>query len=190
MYRLTRSGRTKHEAAIEAVHLFIDNMELTPNAAGVSDRAAIVGFNDTAWIQIGLTNDRNALDLALDAVLDRIAEGTRLDLAFRTGQAALESPGRDLDRVQVMLLLTDGLPNRVPTPVPSGSQEDTVLAEAQEVKDRGTQVFTIGLGLPGDVFQEMLERATSKPSMFYFSPDGEDLAEIYRQIAGRILACP
>jgi hypothetical protein len=35
----------------------------------------------------------------------------------------------------------------------------------------------------------MLEAAASEPSMYYYAPDGEDLADIYRQIAGRITDC-
>ncbi len=190
MYRPTREDRSKHDAALEAARLFIDQMELTPSASGASDRVAVVGFNETAWIEIGLTNDRVAVDAALDRLLAKIVEGTRLDLAIRRGQDAIEGPGRDPDRVPVMLLLTDGLPNRVPTPTPTGRQEDTVLAEAERAKERGTLIYTIGLGLPDDVFRKMLERAATRISMFYFAPDGEDLAEIYDQIAGELLDCP
>lgn len=190
MYRPTRKDRTKHEAALEAARLFIDQMNFAPGTLALSDRVAIVGFNETAWIEIGLTNDRGAVDVALDRLLTKIVEGTRLDLAIRTGQDAIEGPGSDPDRVPVMLLLTDGLPNRVPTPTPAGRQEDTVLAEADRAKERGTRIYTIGLGLPDDVFHKMLERAATRGSMFYFAPDGEDLAEIYDQIAGELLDCP
>ena len=89
-----------------------------------------------------------------------------------------------------MVLLTDGLPNRVPTPVPSGPQEETVARAAPRAKDGGTPVFTIGLGQQDDVLRRLLEICSTEPSMYYFAPDGEDLADIYRSIAGRIIACP
>ena len=41
-----------------------------------------------------------------------------------------------LDR-RAMIFLTDGLPNRVPTPMPGGRQEDTVLAVAAEARAVG-----------------------------------------------------
>jgi hypothetical protein len=36
----------------------------------------------------------------------------------------------------------------------------------------------------------LLELCASEPTMYYYAPDGEDLASIYRSIAGRIIACP
>ncbi|MFN8421942.1 MAG: VWA domain-containing protein [Anaerolineae bacterium] len=89
-----------------------------------------------------------------------------------------------------MILLTDGLPNRVPTPYPSGRQEDTVLAAATALKAQGVRVFTIGLGEEDDVFKQLLRDAASTPSDFYFAPDGEDLEGIYERIAGTIRPCP
>ena len=89
-----------------------------------------------------------------------------------------------------LVLLTDGLPNRVPTPVPSGPQEETVAQAALRVKDGGTTVFTVGLGQQDDVLRRLLDICATEPSMFYFAPDGEDLADIYRSIAGRIVECP
>jgi hypothetical protein len=35
----------------------------------------------------------------------------------------------------------------------------------------------------------MLEAAATNPTMYYYAPDGEDLDEVYRQIAGRVSEC-
>jgi hypothetical protein len=35
-----------------------------------------------------------------------------------------------------------------------------------------------------------LEAVSTTPGDYLFAPDGEDLAAIYRQVAGRIMACP
>jgi hypothetical protein len=40
------------------------------------------------------------------------------------------------------------------------------------------------------VLRPLLEAAASNPEDYYYAPDGEDLADIYRQIAGRIIECP
>jgi len=189
MYRLTRAGRTKHEAALEAARVFVSMMDLERDGWGRQDQVAIVGFNDIAWIQLGLADDRGVIDIALTRLLDRIQEGTRLDLAFREGQGALEDLRHLPENRRTMILLTDGLPNRVPFP-PGGRQEDTVLAEAQRAKDRGSRIFTVGLGRPEDIMGWLLEEAATDPSMYYYAPDGEDLAGIYRQIAGRVSECP
>ena len=190
MYRRTEADRTKHEAALDAARRFAALMALEPDEHGGHDQLAVVGFNDTAWTEQRLTNDRAVLDAALEGLLPRIAEGTRLDLAFQEAvRVAGGSEWRGANE-PVMILLTDGLPNRVPTPVPSGSQEETVEQAAAAAKAAGLRVFTVGLGEPDDVLRPLLERCASDRSMYYYAPDGEDLVAIYRAIAGRIIACP
>jgi Mg-chelatase subunit ChlD len=49
--------------------------------------------------------------------------GTKLDLGIRVGAEILA--GVDPSRWRAMVFLTDGMPNRVPTPEAGGSQEDT-----------------------------------------------------------------
>ncbi len=190
MYRETRGGRTKHAAALEAGRIFLDELDLGADALGPHDRVGIVGFNDTAWTAAGLATDGAAAAAALDGLPARIAEGTRLDLAFRQGQATLDAGGRREGVTPVMVVLTDGLPNRVPTPTGGGSQEDTVLAAAGAAKTAGTRVFTIGLGEATDVLRDLLLHAATSLEDYFFAPDGEDLAAIYQRIAGRILSCP
>lgn len=187
MYRLTSAGRTKHEAALGAARAFVDQLQLEPDELGGHDQVAIVGFNSSAWTAADLTSDRGRLAGALDALMLDIREGTRLDLAFAQARRVLSGPSRVSDNTQAIVLLTDGLPNRVPTPAPIGGQEDTVLDEARKAKEAGALVFTIGLGQPGDVLDWMLEAAASDPTMYYRAPDGEDLAEIYQRILRRIV---
>jgi len=188
MQGLTAAGRTKVEAALEAASRFVDLVGLVPDADGRHDRVALVGFNDTAWIQVALTADRDALGRGLPALAARVAPGTRLDLALERGQTALESARRP-GALPVMVLLTDGLPTRVP-PGPGGTMEETVIARAAAAHAAGTRVFTIGLGLPDEVLRELLEAVASKAEDYYYAPDGEGLAEIYQQIAVRITECP
>ncbi len=190
MYRETRSGRTKHEAALAAARTFIEQLELEEDALGRHDRVGIAGFNDTAWTSIGLSNDAEAIDSALDALLERIDQGTRLDLALLVGQSVLDESERVDGNRPVVILLTDGLPNRVPLHPVTGRQEETVLAAADAAKAAGSRVFTIGLGDPEDVAHELLKGSASAPDDFYYAPDGDDLESIYRQIAGRITECP
>lgn len=190
MYRETRGGRTKHEAALAAARTFVDQLKFTGDLLGRHDRVGIAGFNDRAWTAIGLSNDADEVDAAVDSLLDSVDQGTRLDLALLQGQSVLDATERIDDNRPVLILLTDGLPNRVPLHPETGRQEETVLEAAQAAKDAGTRVFTIGLGDPADVAHELLKAAASSPDDFYYAPDGEDLEAIYRQIAGRITECP
>ncbi len=196
MYRSTRAGRSKHEAALDAARRFADLMQLEPaandrsaGAAERTDRIGIAGFNDVAWTSIGLSRDRAAIGMAIDGLVARIQEGTRIDLALAQGQAVIEAGPREALHEPVMILLTDGLPNRVPFP-PGGNQEATVLGAALRVKAAGTRLFTVGLGERSDVLDALLREAASRPGDFFFAPDGEDLADIYRAIAGRLSECP
>ena len=190
MERLTRSGRSKHAAAVEAARSFVRQMDLRPDEAGRADRAAVVGFNDAAWTAVGLTHDLQALEDGLDSLEARIAQGTRLDLALLQGQDVLDGGGlRGGGVAPVIILLTDGLPNRVPTPRAGGTQEDTILAAGSAVKASGTRIFTVGLGEASDVLDRLLRGVASAPEDYAFAPDGEDLAAIYKRLAGRVHGC-
>ncbi len=195
MLRETRAGRTKLRAMQAAADTFIGLMELEPNRGLAHDQLAVVGFNNRAWIQHSLSVEEGALRQSVASLSEQVAEGTRLDLALRWGSKALQSPIRSSDNTPVLILLTDGMPNRVPTPQPSGSQEETVIAEAAAAKELGARVYTIGVGVPdatdpAERINPLLLRAVaSKPSMYYETPDAEDLARIYSEIAYEI-GCP
>ncbi len=190
MERETRDGRMKAEAAVDAAGRFVELLRLEWDGWGRQDRVAVVGFNGGAWTETTLTSDRAAAESAVGRLLGKRAEGTRLDLALEQGLDAWRASDARPGERGVMVLLTDGLPNMVPTPVPAGSQEETVLRSADRVKAAGLRVFTIGLGLPDDVLRLLLEEVATETRDHYFAPDGEDLADIYRQIAGRVRECP
>jgi Mg-chelatase subunit ChlD len=195
MQRETRAGRTKLAAALEAARTFADSLSLERDGYGRQDRLAIVGFNNTAWTELTLSDDRVRIEQAFAALPAKSAEGTRLDLALEQGMRAWTDSWRLPANRPVLVLLTDGLPNRVPFGPGSAhpecaSQECTVLKAATAAKQAGARVFTIGLGLPDDVLRRLLEEAASSPRDYAFAPDAEDLAAIYRQVAGRVRACP
>lgn len=188
MERPTRGGRRKIDAAIEAAGTFVAQLSLTPDAQGRSDRLAIVGFNDRAWTAFALGRDAAAAGGILTGLPAQMAQGTRLDLALAEGAASLEAArGRNI--VPVLILLTDGLPNRVPTPESGGSQEDRVLAVAAGIKAAGTRIFAIGLVEEGVDLGNLLRGIATAPGDAYLAPDAEELAGIYRQVAGRLTEC-
>jgi Mg-chelatase subunit ChlD len=181
-------GLPKNEAAIAAARAFVAQLRLVPGDPGESDQVAIAGFNGRAWIESDLTRSRTDALRALDRLSGSLAEGTRLDLAFEIGQRPLDGPRHQPANRPVLIVLTDGLPNQVPFP-PGGRQEDTVLSAAQAAKARGSRVYTVGLGGPGDVLPWLLRAAASQPAMAYLAPDSADLAAIYDEIAERELRC-
>jgi hypothetical protein len=192
MERLTVTGRSKLKAAQEAALELAAAINLDPLSVS-SDRIAIIGFNDTAWVESPLTNNLTETERAIERLSDRTAEGTRLDLAVREGITALIDPSRPVSRPAILIVLTDGLPNRVPTPEAGGSQEDTVLAEADVAKGRGWRVYTVGLGAADApdplerINSDLLLRMASSPSAYFETPDAEDLSEIFSEISESVV---
>jgi Mg-chelatase subunit ChlD len=95
------------------------------------------------------------------------------------GATELASDRRDLDNTPVMIVLTDGLSNPRPA--------SEAVTRAGEAKRKGVVIYTIGLGDTLDF--EALRQIASEPDHFYHAPRGEQLADIYRQIAVEI-PCP
>lgn len=195
MNRNSEDGVQKKATVITAAKSFIERLDLVPNEEGRSDHAAVVGFNNDAWIQLELTNDAAAIATALDTLDLRQKEGTRLDLAFLKGAEALQSGMRATGNMPVLIMLTDGLPNRVPIDPESGRVEETVIKAAQVAKDMGANVYTIGFGKAEGadiidlVYPWLLEQCASSPSMAFIEPRAERMAGIYSQIAS-VFTCP
>jgi Mg-chelatase subunit ChlD len=174
-------GRTKLEASVDAAGRFLDRLDLA-NRVPPRDRAAVVAFNAEARVLQSLTGDRSRLGAAL-AGLDRgVAEGTRLDLALGMARSAVSGGDRPQASLPVLLLLTDGLPNRVP-PAEDGRPETTVLRAADEAKRAGIRVYTVGLGQPGQIHADLLRAVASAPGMYREAPDASQLRSIYAELA-------
>lgn len=186
MNRAEAGGRTKLVATLDAAKDFLNRMDFTPDANGHHDRVAVVGFNNTAWIELPLSADKAAIARAIDDLPIKQAEATRLDLAFLRGNEALV--GHNPTSTPVLIMLTDGLPNRVPR-AEDGRMETTVLRAAQVAKDAGAMVYTIGIGQPTDIDPVLLRDSASRPENFFYTPDPEELNGIYKQIA-YTFGCP
>jgi len=176
MVEPTRGGRRKLDAATEAARLFIDRLDLTPDASGKADQAALVIFNRAASVLAPLGRDRAALLRALAGV--GVEKTTRLDLGIAEGMAALYGPARDPRNHAVMIVLTDGRANPVPV--------SEAVARAEAARGRGALVYTVGLG--DDIDAAALRAMASTPAMYRHAPDGEDLSAIYREFTADI-AC-
>lgn len=186
MGQMTRAGRSKLAAAQEAASTFVRLVDLDPLSPR-TDQVAIVGFNREAWTEAGLTTDRGELIAAIDRLPLRMAEFTRLDLAFNQAALVLSS-GRRPGTEAAIVLLTDGLPNQVPY-AEDGTMETTVRRAADAAKSDGIMVYTIGLGLPGEINPDLLRECASRPELYREAPDAEDLIALYADLAERI-GCP
>ena len=166
MMEPTSAGRTKLDAAVEAAHIFLDQLYLE-----AGDQAAVVIFNYDAWLLTPLTGRRRDLDLALSGL--QWAPQTRIERGIEVARQELASVSHRVSNVPVMIVLTDGRANPGPP--------ELAIREADEANSAGVLVFTIGLG--DDLDFDALVAMASRADMYYHAPDAEDLAEIYRRIA-------
>jgi len=177
---------TKLEAVQHAARTFIDAFE--PLAG--RRRVAIAAFNERAWLAEPMTADRARLELALAGLEEDVVEGTRLDLGLLAGADALGAGVTG--RLRAMVFLTDGLPNRVPTPEGGGSQEDTVLAVAHRIRSTGIEIYTVGYGrvdapdIADRISPELLRAIAGDPSRYYETDDAGVLAALFRRLAADI----
>ena len=188
MRRPSGIGGAKIDTVIEAVDQIIgvileDNPE---------NRIAISAFNETAWNVHELTDYAPRLHFALAGLRNDLEEGTRLDLGLQAGAESLAAS--PLER-RAMIFLTDGLPNRVPTPSPGGRQEDTVLAVAEAVRAAGITVHTVGYGDPdapdivNRVNRELLADIAGPSGTSQVAPNAAALRTAFEAI-GSDLTCP
>jgi hypothetical protein len=116
-----------------------------------------------------------------------MAEGTRLDLGLSVGASALPAAGTG--RWRAMIFLTDGLPNRVPTPVAGGTQEDTVLAAAAAIHATGVTIYSVGYGradapdLADRILPSLLKAIAGSTGGYYETDDATALATVFRRLA-------
>jgi Mg-chelatase subunit ChlD len=175
MLRKNEEGRLKLDAAKAAARQFLDHLSLTPDRDGRHDQASVVWFNDTAVVEQGLTHDLRALDAALGRIAP--VEGSRIDLGLRAGHEAVMSDRHKVENRPVMVVLTDGIPNR--------TTFEAMFAAADEAKVAGVLIYAVGHGL--DVEAWALRRIASDEGKYTYSPTDADLTDIYNAIAGQVI---
>lgn len=168
MLETGRGGRSKLDAAREAVQVFLDLLLLP------ADRAAIVHFSGDAAVLQGLTGERALLEAGLRRLT--VSSGTRIHLGLEKARALLP---RNLGRRSVILLLTDGRSDPDPASL--------AIAQARAAQAEGIVVVAVGLG--ADIDRASLEQIAS-PGQFHHAPDAEDLAGVYRRLAAAMPCLP
>lgn len=159
---------TKLDAAVYAAKVFLSNLKLP------GDRVAVVAFNGAATTVSGPSSDIGVLTRALDTL--PTGAGTRIDLGIEAAAAALGD--RVTNRLQAIVLLTDGQP--------SGTTPEAVRAAAAGARASGILIYTIGLGPDAD--QALLAEVAGVAGRAFRAPNEAVLADIYRAIA-RAIPC-
>lgn len=144
--------------------------QLSPGRAQV----AVVGFSTTATVLQGLTDDLRRVVRAIG----RMAPGgqTVYTDALESALAELTGPRSRPEVPQVVIMLTDGKP----------TDRTQVLRAADDLKDLGVVLYTIGLG--SNVDADLLALMAGDPGQFFQAPTEADLADVYQSIARLITA--
>ncbi len=158
--------------AKDAAISFARLLDLAPGR----DQVAVVRFDTDAELVAELGGGRAVVERAIGALETR--RGTHIDKGLRNALEELQSPRRIEDNTPVMVLLTDGRQT---------GREGAELIAAQEVRNDGIRLYTIGLG--SDVDEAALVEMAGNRSRYHFAPDSGHLKQIYSEVA-RDIDCP
>lgn len=161
---------TKLTQAKNAATSFIDN--LVPG----SDRVGYVSYSTSASLATGLSASFSTTKTKIQST---VASGnTNIGGALKTAYQEIYNNGRD-DVKHVIILLTDGETNI--SDVKTLTPNQYAISRSNIAKLDGTIIYSIGLG--NSVDANLLKSVATLPSYFYHSPTGEDLTNIYMEIA-------
>jgi len=159
---------TKLAAAKGAATSFVSSPDLNL-ALG---RLGLVTFSDVVSLDQPLTTDRDAMRSAIAAV--NHGGATDIAGAFRRAAQHVAEAGR-ADARAVMLMMTDGRPNR------EGQPYVEAYLEAARVRASGGLVYTIGLG--DTVVDELMVAMAGSADRYFPAPDAASLAPIYDELS-------
>jgi len=176
----TESHDSKIDNAKNAAKSFLDNFK-------DNDQSALVSFADNASLNKQLSNNHLLTKTEVDNLV--VGGATNIGDAILQGINELNSGRANPKASHVMVLLTDGKANKPNGPGHGEDPLDVQYAKdkAQEAANQGYKIFTVGLGDDGDINQEMLQEiATITSANYHHVPNGEDLTDIYNQIAWEV----
>ncbi|WP_276256490.1 vWA domain-containing protein [Halomontanus rarus] len=156
---------------------------------GSDDRVGLVTFDNSGSLVQPLTFDHSLVEDDLQPGTQGITSGGQTMMDSGVDLAADELTDNDRDVDQVIILLGDGQPNRSARSGSNHSQN--AIDAAQDAKDDEITVFTIGLSVSnGSTAQNTLiamASGSNGTTLYYDTPDGDELDEIYSQISSVIL---
>ncbi len=188
---------TKLHFAKQAMNLFLDNLD------PIKDRAGLISFSgdtdassgDDAFLNSPLTNDTAEVSLLVNSLT--VLSRRNMGEAFVKAKEEFDANGND-QSTKAVVFLTDGWPNEphftesldvhsthtglVPCPV----AQEYARNESKELSELGVVVYTIGIGSRTSLFDQQLLKEIQS-GRYYYSPQGEDLLDIYMSILKDLL---
>jgi len=151
---------------VAAIGIFSDMLRNTP----VEEQVALASYNNRATEDLELTDDLTALIDTLTAL--RVGGLTSISRGMSAGRQLI-SRGRPPEFVErTMIVMTDGRHNRGPEP----------RTVARQLARQNVTIHAITFGGGADRAR-MTEVATIGNGRYYHADNGEELREVYREIA-------
>ena len=164
-------GRRKIESARLAASNVIDMIEQESQVGESNHQIAVATFTTNATLDLGLTTDYDAARQTINRLvpLERTNIGAGLQVTI---QALTSAPA---DAQKIIILLSDGLTNE-------GLSPGGILAgPVQEAAAAGTCIYTVGLGDPGDLDEDLLRRIAegSGCGTYTYASTPAELEQVY-----------
>lgn len=159
------------------------------NLLSAKDQASVVSFatNASDPVDAPLTPDLAVVNDAIQAITIRSVDGiqnTNIGEGMEKGLFELLGPNARSGAEKSLVVLTDGVANRPEKTDDPKYAEQFAATVAQDAKNNGVTVFTIGLGKEPNV--NFLKLIASSSDEFFSAPTTKDLSGIYKQIAVKL----
>lgn len=161
-------------SVLKAASAFASRLEM-------DDKVSVVTFATVAEKRAALTENKGLISDAILklAVNPKDEQGnTNIGDALAESEIELSSARHNPDARKVIVLITDGKAN---APEPVEDAEGYALFASNELKKRGTEIFTIGLGK--EVNTVFLKQLATADKNSYFATDRSALEDIYNSIS-------
>lgn len=153
------------------------------------DQAAVISFANEASTPIDslLSSSLAPISEAIGNIVitpPSNTQNTNIGDGILKATIELESERHRSTSGKVLVVLTDGVATRPKKAGDATYPEKYALAVANEAKEKGIRLFTIGLGK--DLNQGFLGKLATAPSDFYLAPSAASLKGIYHEIGTKM----
>ncbi|HEY0220644.1 MAG TPA: vWA domain-containing protein, partial [Candidatus Paceibacterota bacterium] len=151
------------------------------------DQVGVVSFGNNANDESIISKNRDASSLIVSHMtLSTTTEQTNITEGLQNSLNQLTSGSVRSDSKKIVILLTDGIPTEPANKDIPDYPKISAQKVADEIKSRGIEIFTIGLGK--DVSEGFLKSISTDDNHYFLAPSKETLAGVYSKIGSGL--CP
>ena len=138
---------------------------------------SLIEFNNIPNELISFSSDRDALLDSLQGIF--AGGGTDIASALRIAGDSINNQSEDANRVDYVLLFTDG-----------GANANNAVIQAQNIVNSGTELFVIGLRQGSGFNENILAQLASDPSHLLIADNADQIVDLFLQVGNMIQLSP